>query len=109
MKPLYRFSLNIDTGEIKRNVIKDYDFIENRPWTSGYKEESYYRFRLNGTYFYAYIKDFDHYVNRRVYSWNDDIESAKQIIAKSLLDNIEQLEAKARRCTHTLNMMRGRE
>ncbi len=104
MKPFYRFSLNLNTGEVKRVTIDDYEFR----W--GVREgESYYKFKLGSTYYYAYLDQFDRLTNNRIYSWSDDMENAKQLIAKSLLSRIERLKNESAKYMHALDNLRSRD
>jgi len=109
LKPLYRYSLNQDTGTVEKEVIKEYSFFENTNFSSGYKNQSYYRHKQYGSYRYAYLDDFENYKNNRVYSWSDDIENAKYIISRSLTERIESLEEQTRRTKSLLERMRAWE
>ena len=75
---LYCFKLNKDTGEIKKIEISNY---ERRQWNNG---EKFFRYKLASTVYYAYEKDFDRFKNDRVYSLNDSLEDAIDIITNAL-------------------------
>lgn len=109
MKPLYRYTLNQETGKVEKEVIREYVFIENTHFSYGYKNQSYYRHKQLGSYRYAYMDDFDKYKNNRVYSWSDDLENVRYIIARSLQDRIESLEQQTLRSKELLERMRAWE
>ncbi len=101
MRPFYRFTLDTETGEVKRLKITDYE--QGRP--TPYSTNIYYRYRT--THFcYAYSTDFETFKNNRVYSWNDDIEKAKLIIAQSLLAKAKIFDIQATRCKTIVKKMR---
>ena len=109
MKPLYRYTLNQETGKVEKEVIREYVFIENTHFSSGYKNQSYYRHKQLGSYRYAYMDDFDKYKNNRVYSWSGDLENVRYIIARSLQDRIESLEEQTLRSKKLLERMKAWE
>lgn len=79
MQPLYRFKLDEETGEITRLEITDYDLFR---WSNG---EEYYRWQILSNGHYCYIKkDMDRYKSKRLYSFNPDIEHAREIIKQAI-------------------------
>ena len=80
MKPLYCFKLDKETGEIEKIIIKNY---EEGLWSN---RKRYWRFRLTSQYQYCYEQDLDVFKTWKVYSFNDDIEAAKEIIHQAISD-----------------------
>lgn len=103
-KTLYRFYVD-DNGQVKREETKDYSFIENKNWNSGVKQQSYYRYKKNGTFYYAYVGDFDRYVNKRVYSWNPDIDSARGIIRSAIEETKKIAILRVKRADNILEIL----
>lgn len=75
MQPLYRFKLNYETGEVTRLEITEYDLCQ---WANG---EQYYRWQIMSNVHYCYIKrDLDKFKSKRLYSFNPDMENAREVI-----------------------------
>ena len=78
MNPLYKFVLDEETYKISVQEITDY---EDGKWTDRNK---YWRYKKSGSYMYCYAKDLDKFKNFHVYSFNPDINHAKDIMIEAI-------------------------
>lgn len=83
-KPLYRFKLDEEKGQISKLEINDYSEVV---WYS--KRE--YRYRLMGSIRDVKSKNLDRFVHDQVHTFNPDFEHARQI----MLDDIGTKQCKA--------------
>lgn len=91
MEPLYKFILDEETGEIRVQKITDY---EDGKWTD---REKYWRFKKSGSYMYCYAKDLDRFKSSHVYSFNPDINHAKDIIVEAIGQKVAKAQAEVER------------
>ena len=83
-KTLYCFKLNKETGEVKRIEINNY---ASGMWNN---KKQWFRFRSESVIYYAYSQDFDRFKNDRVYSFNDDMNHAIEIMYQTLMEKSEK-------------------
>ncbi len=102
MNPLYRFDFDEETGDITRLQIDEYTLQE---WSTG---NQFYRFKIKQSIKNCYIKrDLETYKSGRVYSFNPDIEHAKEIIKERI--SIKRIKAHEDylRYTEIVNKLEG--
>jgi len=99
MKPLYKFILDEETGNIEKVEIADYE--EGR-WVSN---KLYWRYKYNSTTYYCYNSDLDKFKNGHVYSFNPSIVDARLIIADAVHDKAVKAEKEAKRWHKVYNSM----
>lgn len=83
-KPLYKFVLNEETGTISTVKITKYKYQQ---YANG---REFLRYGLKSASYYCYLAtDLDAFKSGRVYSFNPDVEHARQIIIQALQDKYE--------------------
>lgn len=102
MKPFYRFTIDMETGKIRKLVIDNYTEHHN---SKGY---GYYRY-VTSHYCFADPKDFGRCKNHRVYLWEDDEEKAKRLIEGYFFGKIDLLEKQADKYRNIIKLMRDYE
>lgn len=87
MNPLYRFDFDEETGNVNRVQIDSYS---QKRWSTG---EEFYRYEeIRGNVKHCYLKsDIDRYKSGRLYSFDPDMEHAKEIIKHTL--NVKRAKA----------------
>lgn len=85
MKPLYKYVLDEDTGKITVQEISDYHIKENE-----YTHRKTYVHKEKYGTVYTREESFDQLKHNTVYSFNPDIEHAKEIIWKSILEKFDK-------------------
>ncbi len=88
MKPIYKFVLDEETGKITVDELTDYDKV-NEKWVT----KSYYRYKRNNLFYYIYDADLDKFKHGHVYSFNPDIEHAKEIIVEAIGQKLAKAQA----------------
>lgn len=78
MTPIYKFSLDEETGKINVQELTEYT---ERRWSN---KERYWRCRGIGCWMYIYESKLDRYLSGHVYSFNSDITHARKIILDSV-------------------------
>lgn len=78
MRPVYRFKLCDFTGKISVTKITVY---EEGKWSNTRK---YYKYRGTSCVNYFYSDSMDRFKNNQVYSFNPDLEHAREIIRQAL-------------------------
>ncbi len=81
-QPLYRFRLDTETGDIKKSSTENYS--EYRPSPKYNPNKIAYKANLDGQRVYPNKEDIDTMKNWSVYSFNPDLEHAKQIFKDAI-------------------------
>lgn len=81
MSPLYKFSLNEETGKIVVQEIADYTERSSSYSSHG---KRYWIYKGIGCWMYVYESKLDRYLSGHVYSFNPDITHARKIILESV-------------------------
>lgn len=91
MKPLYRFTLNKETGKINVQVITEYD---SGKWLSN---TGYLKYKENGIWKYCYTDKMDKFLSGHVYSFNPDPTHAKDIIVEAIGQKLAKAQKEVER------------
>ena len=78
MRPIFKYTLDEKTGQINVLTITDYEEKVSHPY-SAFPNGRYWRYK-RGTLFYVYERDLDKFKSGHVYTFNNSINHARQII-----------------------------
>lgn len=103
MEPLYCFRLCSDTGKITRLKIEDYSQVTLCTFTSRYCLE----YTDPTTKYLNRVRpeNIDKLVHNKVYTFNPDIDHAKEIINKAILDKLNAAQAEKEKWLEIYNKL----
>ena len=82
LKPIYKFTLDKETGCVDVLKVTDYELINTGLYASPIKH--YYKYKCNGLVYYVYLRDFDRFKHNHVYSFNPNKDSALIIMIDAM-------------------------
>ena len=103
MKPIYKFVLDEETGNITVYEITDY--TESK-WSN---KERWWRYRGPGCWMYIYESKLDRYLSGHVYSFNPDITHARKIILESVSAKASKAFKEYKRWSEVKSKMEDKE
>ncbi len=106
MDPIYKFTLDKETGRVDVLEIKDY---EMKNTTLDNPMLHYCRYRHNGLMYYAYLRDFDRFKNNHVYSFNPNKNSALIIMIDAIQARMDNAKNEHDKWQNIIKMLLDKE
>lgn len=106
MCPLFKYSLDESTGNINVVAITDYEEKHTSIYGTG-SSKKYWRYKGNYCWMYAYEEKLDKFISGHIYSFNSDIDAARNIIYSAILAKYNKANADAERWSRALRKLNG--